>query len=237
MSADLTIHDLVVARAGRQVLHGLELSVPAGAVTALLGPNGAGKSSLVLALGGLLPLEQGSVRLGDRELAGASPDTVRKAGLAVVPEGRWLLRGLTVEDNLQVATYPLSRREARAGRERALALFPELEKRLTSQASLLSGGEQQMVALAQALATNPRVLVVDELSLGLAPVVVRRLAPVLEQVAAEGTAVLLIEQFAEVALGVAHHAHVIQGGRLAFSGGAQELRDNPELLSGAYLHA
>ena len=165
-------------------------------MTALLGPNGAGKSSMVLAIGGVLPLKAGSVKLGDRELAGKRPERIRRAGLAIVPEGRRLLPDLTVEDNLRVATYSLSSSQAKAGRARALELFPELEKRLSAQARSLSGGEQQMLVLAQALVSEPRFVIIDELSLGLAPVVVQRLIPTIRGIAEAGVGVLLIEQFA-----------------------------------------
>jgi branched-chain amino acid transport system ATP-binding protein len=160
---------------------------------------------------------------------------VRAAGVAIVPEGRRLLPGLTVEDNLRVATYSLARSEAKARVERALEVFPELEKRWKAECRLLSGGEQQMVVLAQALVSRPRYVLVDELSLGLAPIVVQRLVPVLESVAAEGVGVLLIEQFAHVALGLAQTAYVLERGRIHYHGTAQRLKDEPELLQSAYL--
>ena len=235
MSDALTLAGLVVARGNRDVVRDVSLDVPSGEVTALLGPNGAGKSSMVLAIGGVLALKAGSVKLGDRELAGRRPERIRRAGLAIVPEGRRLLPDLTVEDNLTVATYSLSSSEAKAGRARALELFPELQKRLRAQARSLSGGEQQMVVLAQALVSAPRVVIIDELSLGLAPVVVQRLIPTIRGVAESGIGVLLIEQFATLALGLANRAYVMEGGRLQYSGYAQELRDDPQLLHSAYL--
>jgi branched-chain amino acid transport system ATP-binding protein len=232
---ELRFEDLCVARGGRPVLHDVSLSIPPGEITTLLGPNGAGKSTLVLAVGGVLRATSGRVRLGDRDLTRARPEQVRSAGVAIVPEGRRLLPGLTVEDNLRVATYALDKPAAKAGIARALELFPELEKRWKAQCRLLSGGEQQMVVLAQALVSHPRVILVDELSLGLAPVVVKRLAPALEEVAATGAGVLLIEQFAHVALGVAKTAYVLEGGRIRYHGTARELSENPDLLHSAYL--
>jgi branched-chain amino acid transport system ATP-binding protein len=231
----LTISDLAVPRGGRPVLHQVSIEIPAGEITTLLGPNGAGKSTLVLTVGGALKPTGGSVRVGELELAGSKPDRVRGAGVAVVPEGRRLLPSLSVRDNLKVATYNMPASEADAGLAYALELFPELEKRIDTSARSLSGGEQQMVVLAQALASKPRFMLVDELSLGLAPVVVKRLIPVLEQVAATGTGVLLIEQFAHVALALATRAYVLEGGRIQYSGTAAELRDNPDLLHSAYL--
>ena len=178
----------------------------------------------------------GQVLLGERDLTGLRPEQVRTAGVAVVPEGRRLLPGLTVQDNLRVATYcPQPRGREASGIDYALELFPELERRWTSLARLLSGGEQQMVVLAQALVSQPKILLVDELSLGLAPVVVKRLVPTLEAVAANGVGVLLIEQFAHVALGLAENAYVLEGGRIRYRGPAQRLKDEPELLRSAYL--
>ena len=234
-ASSLLLEGLTVARGGRPVVKDVTIGVPAGEVTALLGPNGAGKSSLVLAVGGVLRPKPGSVRLDGAEIAGRRPERIRAAGLAIVPEGRRLLSDLTVEDNLRVASYALSRDAAQAGRTRVLELFPQLGLRLTAMARTLSGGEQQMVVLAQALISQPRYLLIDELSLGLAPVVVSRLIPVIAAVAESGTGVLLIEQFATVALGLAGHAHVMEGGRIRFSGPASDLRDNPDLLRSAYL--
>ena len=233
----LVLEELTVERGGRPVVRDVSLEIPAGEVTALLGANGAGKSTLVLAVGGTLRAAGGRVSLGGLQLAGKRPEAIRAAGVAVVPEGRRLLPALTVEENLRVATYTLSRPAAKEGVDRALELFPELKKRWTAQARLLSGGEQQMVVLAQALVSQPKIVLVDELSLGLAPVVVKRLVPTLEAVAASGVGVLLIEQFAHVALGLAETAYVIEGGRIHYRGPAQTLKDQPELLHSAYLLA
>ncbi len=173
--------------------------------------------------------------IGDIDYAAKRPERIRRAGVAIVPEGRRLLSELTVEDNIRVATYSLPRAEAAAGRKRALELFPELERRMSAPARALSGGEQQMVVLAQALVSRPRYILIDELSLGLAPVIVNRLIPTIRKVADSGIGVLLIEQFVTVALGLANRAHIMEGGRLQFSGLAAQLRDNPELLHSAYL--
>ena len=160
--------------------------------------------------------------LGTEDLTKRRPERIRRAGVAVVPEGRRLLPELTVSDNLRVATYALSKEDAEAGVAYAIELFPELERRWETSARSLSGGEQQMVVLAQALSSRPKVLLVDELSLGLAPVVVKRLVPTLEAVAASGVGVLLIEQ-------------LLEGGRIRYSGAAQALKDEPSLLHSAYL--
>jgi branched-chain amino acid transport system ATP-binding protein len=234
-SGVLGLHGITVERGRRTVVRDVSIEIPAGEVTALLGPNGAGKSSLVLAVGGVLRLQAGSVLMAGRQLARQRPDRIRRAGIAIVPEGRRLLSDLTVEENIRVATYALSRERARAGRDRVLELFPEISRRLSAPARALSGGEQQMVVLAQALVCEPRYLLIDELSLGLAPVVVHRLIPTIRAAAESGIGVLLIEQFAAVALGLAHHAHIMEGGQLRFSGLATELREKPELLRSAYL--
>ena len=233
--SSLILSGLTVERGGRPVVKDVTITVPAGEVTAVLGPNGAGKSSMVLAVGGVLKPRPGSVSMDGVELAGRRPEKIRAAGVAIVPEGRRLLPDLSVEDNIRVATYALSKQAAVEGRARALELFPALEQRLTVPARSLSGGEQQMVVLAQALVSQPKYILIDELSLGLAPVVVNRLIPVIRAVVASGIGVLLIEQFATVALGLATSAYVMEGGVIRYSGTASELRDNPELLHSAYL--
>ena len=231
----LLLRDLTVERGGRAVVRDVSVEIPVGQVTALLGPNGAGKSTLVLAVGGVLRPKAGAVLLDDTDIAGRRPERIRQLGVAIVPEGRRLLPDLTVADNLRVASYALTGEQAQSGRDRVLELFPQLAQRLTATARTLSGGEQQMVVLAQALIAQPRYLLIDELSLGLAPVVVSRLIPVIRTVAESGAGVLLIEQFATVALGLAHQAHIMEGGRIRFSGLASELRDQPDLLKSAYL--
>lgn len=231
----LRLEELSVPRGGRSVVQDVSLEIPPGKVTTLLGANGAGKSTLVLAVAGVLRPSGGRVLLGDEDLTRHRPERIRAAGVAVVPEGRRLLPELTVEDNLRVATYSLSREQARDGVTYALELFPELEKRWQVPGRSLSGGEQQMVVLAQALVSRPGILLVDELSLGLAPIVVKRLVPTIESVAASGVGVLLIEQFAHVALALAEAAYVLEGGRIRYHGTAQELKARPELLHSAYL--
>jgi branched-chain amino acid transport system ATP-binding protein len=231
----LTVEGLSVPRAERLVLRDVSLEITGGEITALLGPNGTGKSTLVLAVAGVLRPTAGRIRLGDKDLTRRRPERIRRAGVAVVPEGRRLLPELTVRDNLRVATYSLANGDAESGLDYVLDLFPELKPRLETTARDLSGGQQQMVVLAQALASRPDVLLVDELSLGLAPLVVKRLVPTLAEVAATGVGVLLIEQFAHVALGLAKRAYILGGGRIRYDGTAQELKDKPELLHSAYL--
>jgi branched-chain amino acid transport system ATP-binding protein len=231
----LRLENLSVLRGGRPVVRGVSLDVPPGEVTALLGANGAGKSTLVLGVAGVLRPDGGRVLLGGLDLTRRRPETIRKAGVAVVPEGRRLLPELSVQDNLRVAVYSLSRQDKRERIDYALELFPSLQARWKSPARLLSGGEQQMVVLAQALVSRPRIMIVDELSLGLAPIVVKGLVPTLEAVAASGVGVLLIEQFAHVALGLAKGAYVLEGGRIRYRGTAEELQRRPDVLHSAYL--
>lgn len=231
----LRTEELSVERAGRTVVEKVSLEIAPGEVTALLGANGAGKSSLVLAIAGVLRPSGGRVLLGEQELTRSRPEKIRAAGVAVVPEGRRMLHNLTVEDNLRVATYALSRQDARSGVAYARELFPRLGERRAAVARSLSGGEQQMLVLAQALVSRPKTLVVDELSLGLAPIVVKGLVPTLEEVAGSGVGVLLIEQFAHVALGLAKKAYVLEGGRIRYDGTADELQRRPDILHSAYL--
>ena len=231
----LSLEGLTVARGTRDVVRDVSLEIPPGEVTTLLGPNGAGKSSLVLAVAGVLRPRSGQVRLDGVDLTHLAPERIRAAGVAVVPEGRHLLPDLTVADNLSVATFSMDREAAVRGVEYAVELFPELKTRWKVQGRYLSGGEQQMVVLAQAIVSRPKILLVDELSLGLAPVVVKRLVPVLASLAESGIGVLLIEQFAHVALSLARTAYILEGGRLRYHGTASELRDHPELLRSAYL--
>jgi branched-chain amino acid transport system ATP-binding protein len=233
----LVVENLTVARGGRDVVRAVSLTVPRGEITALLGPNGAGKSSLVLAIAGILPARSGAVRVGGTGILGLSPDLVRAHGIAVVPEGHRVLAGLTVSDNLRVAAGRMTKGEEAAGRERVLALLPQLRDLLDRPAGKLSGGQQQMVALAQAVVDPPEFLVIDELSLGLAPVVVRRLVPTLSQIAAAGVGILLIEQFTTVALSLATTAGVLVRGRLRLVESAEVLRSRPELIHEAYLAA
>ena len=232
----LTIENVTVARGGRPVVQGVSIVVPAGEITGLLGANGAGKSSLALAISGLLRTASGSIKLDGQEISNKRPDLVRAAGCAVVPEGRRLLSNLTVAENLQVSQFGMSKSQVTSGTAAVRALFPELEKRWDQPARALSGGEQQMVVLALALVAKPKILVIDELSLGLAPIVVQRLVPTVRNVAAEqGIGVLLIEQFAHVVLGLAKTAYVMEGSKIRYHGTAQELKDDPALLHSAYL--
>ncbi|MDR9784455.1 ABC transporter ATP-binding protein [Rhizobium sp. 268] len=233
-NSEVRVENLVVERGGKRVIHDISFSVAAGEVTTLLGANGAGKSSTVMAMAGVLP-RGGAVRLGDIALEGFVPDRIRRAGLALVPEGHRVLGQLSVEDNILVSALDPAATARRQGLERAYEIFPELAERRRQSASDLSGGQKQMVAMAQAFVAKPRFMIVDELSLGLAPAVVKRLAEALKIAAAGGIGVLLIEQFANLALDLADKALVLERGRLVFDGPAATLKAQPDILHGAYL--
>src|SRR5436190_941762 len=188
----LVIEELVASRVGRRVLHGMSLTVRRGEITALLGANGAGKSTLVLAVAGLVPTSAGTVVADGVLLNGLTPERRRTHGVSVVLEGHRVLRGLTVGENLAVAGSRLAMRPLRPGLAEALGAFPELAERLDQRAGTLSGGQQQMLAIAQACVVRPRYLLLDELSLGLAPAVIERLVPVVSALADDGVGVLLI---------------------------------------------
>jgi branched-chain amino acid transport system ATP-binding protein len=231
----LVIEQLSAARGGRPVLDGVSLTIPRGEVTALLGANGAGKSTLVLAVARAIPALRGRIVVDGRDLTKSDPEQMRGAGVAVVLEGHRVLAGLTVHENLAVAGAQLDSRALRKGIASSLDLFPELGDRLAQRAGTLSGGQQQMLAIAQACIGRPRYLLLDELSLGLAPAIVKRLMPVVSEFAREGMGVLLIEQFATVALQLAATAAVLDRGRIVFEGAADELLRRPEILHSAYL--
>ncbi len=230
----LRIDNLVMVRGTKAVVHGIKLHVAPGAITALMGPNGAGKTSTVLGIAGAVEPAFGKIVLDGVDLKGMEPDEIRRLGVATVPEGHQVLRELTVRDNLRVAGSELSRGELDAALQRTLELFPELKARLAQPAGDLSGGQQQMVALAQALVVRPKFLVVDELSFGLAPMIVARLVPVIRRIAEGGIGVLLIEQFTHLALALANHVYVLSRGSVSYDGGPDKLRADPAILHRAY---
>lgn len=234
MSDTLSVTDLSVQSATRTVVDKVSLDIPQGQIVALLGPNGAGKSELVLGIAGVLPTT-GTVRLDQVDLTGKGAQAVRAAGIAAVPEGHQTLAGLPVRDNLRAAGPHLDDDALGQQVERALKVFPELNALLGRRAGLLSGGQQQMVAIAQALVSKPKVMLIDEMSLGLAPVVIERLVDVIRALRDEGLGILLIEQFTQLALDVADQCHVISQGKLQFSGVPDELRRNRSTLERAYL--
>jgi len=231
----LKVKHLQLQRGGKPVLHGFDLCIRPGEISALVGANGAGKSSTVMAIAGVLPISGGAILVDEKPLHNQRPERVRAAGVAVVPEGHKVLGDLSVLDNLRVAASALPTSEVAAQISRVLAIFPELNQKLELPAKSLSGGQKQMVCIAQALVVMPRYLVIDELSLGLSPMIVKRLADVVREVAAQGVGVLLIEQFTSLALDISAQAYVLERGRLAFSGSSAALRAQPEILHSSYL--
>jgi branched-chain amino acid transport system ATP-binding protein len=209
-----------------EVLHGVDLAVPAGAVTAVLGPNGAGKTTTLRVLAGLHRPTAGDVVLAGRRVNGAKPDDVARAGLALIPEGRGVFPSLTVRENLRLVTHT-GRRLADV-EATTYARFPRLADRRDQVAGTLSGGEQQMLALARGVASDPAVLMLDELSMGLAPKIVEDLYEQVAAIAAEGRSVVVVEQFARVALRVADRAVVLVGGAVVADGTPAELEGRLE---------
>jgi len=235
MDAVLQVKDLVVERGGREVIHGISLDVLPGEITALLGANGAGKSSLVMTACGMLPAKSGSVSADGLEMLGRPPEMVRRNGIAIVPEGHPVLSNISVIDNLRAAALMHSRAEAEREVNAALDVFPELRERRQVAGQNLSGGQKQMVVLAQALICRPRYLLIDELSFGLAPAIVQRIGNTIAMIAQRGVGILLIEQFTTLALKLAKRAYVMERGDITFSGESDELQKRPEILHGAYL--
>ena len=209
----------------------LSLSVDGGEVVVLLGPNGAGKTTTLLTVSGLLPMIAGDIQVLGHSVAHQAAHKIARSGLAHVPEDRSLFFQLTVAENLRLGAG-----RGKAETARALRYFPALEGLMDRRAGLLSGGEQQMLAMGRALTVPPKLLVVDELSLGLAPIIVERLLPVLREVADEtGAGVLLVEQHVDLALAIADRAYVLSHGDLVLAHDAQHLRENRHLLEASYV--
>jgi branched-chain amino acid transport system ATP-binding protein len=231
----LAVTGLQVAYGDVQALWGIDFEVPAGGVVTLLGANGAGKTTTLRAISGLLRPRAGTIRLEGRDVGGLAPHAIVGLGISHIPEGRRLWPGMTVEENLELGAYPA---RARAGRHATLAwvlgLFPRLAERRSQLAGTLSGGEQQMLAIGRALMARPRVLMLDEPSLGLAPLVVAELFRTIAAVNREGVTVLLVEQNAHQALRIARHGYVLETGRIVTSGPAEALLDDPYVKE-AYL--
>ena len=230
----LIIENLTVVKQGRELVRNVSMSVERGQVTAVLGANGAGKSELVLAVAGMLPIAQGRISVDGRAIQGCPPDVVRLAGVAAVPEGHRVLSKLSVDDNLRVAGSMLAADQVDPAAAEVYALFPELAERKRQLAGTLSGGQQQMLSIGHALMARPHYLLIDEMSLGLAPLIVKRLVRTIESLVDKGVGVILVEQFTEVALSVATSAVVMRTGDVRYSGPASEIRRNPKILEAAY---
>ncbi len=232
---DLAITGLQVAYGRIEVVHGVSLAVPAGQCVCLIGANGAGKTTIMRAISGLVRPRGGSIRFGGDEIAGTPAHRIAAAGLRQVPEGRQCFAELTVSENLQLGAYLVpSRVEIGRRQEAVLARFPRLRERLGQFAGSLSGGEQQMLAIGRALMGAPRLLLLDEPSMGLAPLFVEEIFSILAALRADGTTILLVEQNASAALEVADHAYVLETGRVVLEGPAGVVAADPAVVA-AYL--
>jgi branched-chain amino acid transport system ATP-binding protein len=231
----LIIDGLATAYGKIEALKGVSLQANAGHVTCMLGPNGAGKSTLMLTIAGILKPKSGSIRFEDEELVGKSSAEIVARGLALVPENRLVFPALTVRENLMAGAYRRRDRGAiRDDIDKMFVRFPRLKERVDQLAGLLSGGEQQMLAVARALMSRPRLLLMDEPSVGLAPLVVAEIFQIIRQLHSEGVSIFLVEQNAHMALKVAHHFYLMEQGRVTFSGNPGEMSGD-DVIQRAYL--
>ena len=231
----LTIENLSVHYGAIRALHGVSISVEPGEIVTLIGANGAGKSTTLRAVSGLVKPSGGTITFDGKNLAGWAPHKILRLGLAQVPEGRGIFPNLTVDENLDLGAFARTDRKNLGGdRERVFALFPRLKERLDQRAGTLSGGEQQMLAIGRALLARPRLLLLDEPSLGLAPQLVQTIFKIIREINASGTTIFLVEQNAHMALRVAHRAYVLEVGSVVMQGDARQLAASDEVKK-AYL--
>lgn len=237
MSVLLRVHGLAVAYGHIEAVKGIDFHLNAGEITALVGANGAGKSTTLLALSGLLKPSRGRVLFEDAELSGLSPHEIVRRGVVQVAEGRAILTTLTVRENLELGAYA-RRDRARVARdlEQSMTLFPVLKARASSLAGNLSGGEQQMLAIARAMMARPKLLLLDEPSMGLAPLLVQEIFRVLQEINRSGITLLLVEQNVRQALKIARHGYVLETGRIVLADSGENLLNNPRVVE-AYLGA
>jgi branched-chain amino acid transport system ATP-binding protein len=233
----LKVTDLVTAYGKIEALKGVSLQVEDGRITCLLGPNGAGKTTLMMSIAGILKPRRGSIRLGDDELVGLPPARIVGRGIALVPENRLVFPQMSVRENLLAGAYQRrDKAEIDADIDRMYARFPRLKERREQLAGTLSGGEQQMLAVARALMSRPRMLLMDEPSLGLAPLIVAEIFDIVAQLNRDGTTIFLVEQNAHMALKVAHRFFLMEQGRVTFEGTPGQLAED-EVIQRAYLGA
>jgi len=233
----LSVRDVVTAYGKIEALKGVSLEVAEGAITCLLGPNGAGKTTLMMTIAGILKPKRGSVEFAGGEITGRAPHAIVARGVALVPENRLVFPAMTVLENMHAGAYQRGDKKAVAGDiERMFARFPRLKERAAQQAGTLSGGEQQMLAVARALMSRPKLLLMDEPSLGLAPLVVEEIFRIVAELHRDGTTIFLVEQNAHMALKVAQHFYLIEQGSISFSGTPGALAED-EVIRRAYLGA
>lgn len=233
----LEVKDIDVYYGAVRALRGISLQINEGEMISLLGPNGAGKSTTLRTISGMMAPRTGAIIFDGEPIHGLPAQQVVRRGIAHLPEGRELFPTLTVEENLRLGYYPKRKSGGYADAlERAFTFFPKLAERRTQAAGTMSGGEQQMLGMARSLMSTPRLLIIDEMSLGLAPMIVELLFQILEEVNKEGTSALVVEQFVHMALGHTSRAYVLSKGEVVLSGDSLKLRDDPELLA-SYLGA
>jgi branched-chain amino acid transport system ATP-binding protein len=235
----LNIANLHAAYGKVEVLHGISLDVPKGKVVTLIGSNGAGKTTTMRAISGMIKPKSGSVTLAGQDVTGQPSHKIARAGLAHSPEGRRVFASMSVTDNLLLGAFPRFTRSRPRGDvqgdlERAMELFPRLAERRTQLAGTLSGGEQQMLAMARAVMLKPEVILLDEPSMGLAPILVEEVFKIIARLKEEGVTMLLVEQFAAAALNVADYGYVLENGRISVHGEAEKLKNDPAVRA-AYL--
>lgn len=231
----LKIEDLVVSYGGINALKGISLEVPEGKIVTLIGANGAGKSTLLRSIMGLVKPDSGKITYNDKNIYGLNSQKIVSTGITLVPEGRRVFANLTVLENLKIGAYMRNdKEEIEKDIQWIYELFPRLEERSWQMAGTLSGGEQQMLALGRALMCRPKVLMMDEPSLGLAPIIIKDIFNIIQEINQQGMTILLIEQNANMALKVADIAYVLETGSITMSGSGQELLENPEIKA-AYL--
>ena len=235
----LTIQNLSAGYGKVQVLHGITIEVPKGKVVTLIGSNGAGKTTTMRAVSGMIKPTAGEITLNGQRIDGLESYHIAKRGLAHSPEGRRVFATMTVTDNLRLGAFPRftgarPKGDVDGDLERAMELFPRLKERRMQLAGTLSGGEQQMLAMARAVMLNPEVVLLDEPSMGLAPILVAEVFKIIERLKGEGVTMLLVEQFAAAALAVADYGYVLENGRIALHGAAESLRNDPKVKA-AYL--
>jgi len=231
----LEVRDLVVRYGNIEALHGISFDVEEGEIVTLIGANGAGKSTTLLSISRLIPVAAGSIVYDGKNLLDYPPHEVVRMGISQAPEGRRIFGNLTVEENLKLAAYARTDKEqVRRDMERVYEIFPRLKERRGQLGDTLSGGEQQMLAVGRALMTRGRLMLLDEPSMGLAPILVKEIFEVLREINQQGTTILLVEQNARMALRLAHRGYVLETGNIVLSGTAEELMKNPEVRK-AYL--
>ena len=229
----LYIKDLKVSYGGIEAIKGISLSVEKGEIVTLIGANGAGKSTTLRAISGLVPLREGTITYDGQVISGQNPQKIVSEGIGMVPEGRRVFPNLTVLENLRVGAY-LRKDDLTPDIEHVYQLFPRLKERSWQPAGTLSGGEQQMLAVGRAMMMRPKLMMMDEPSLGLAPLVIRDIFRIIERLHEEGITILLVEQNANAALRIADSAYVLETGRITMQGTGKELLDNPQVKE-AYL--